>query len=144
MKTTVRKALLADYRPIARILLEQAQNQELLSLEAKIKKGLQLAQGAHHPMTAVNEAGRVLGYALWHLVPRLDIGGPEAYLAEIRVEKVAQGQGVGKALLAAVQAQAQAQGCVRICLGIAGETGFFEKQGFKRQNNLGLTLELRA
>ena len=54
--------------------------------------------------------GRVVGLAAWTVVHELFSGAAGLYISDLVVDRDARGQGVGRALMAAVQAWARAAG----------------------------------
>ncbi|OGH01605.1 MAG: hypothetical protein A2600_11675 [Candidatus Lambdaproteobacteria bacterium RIFOXYD1_FULL_56_27] len=146
MKITVRTALLADAKPIARILSEvgwfeefnrQDPNLQVERVRSFLRETLNLEE--RFCKVAVNETGLVIGYAHGHLVPYFFLPQPELYLSELFVAPLFQNQGVGSLLLQKVEAQAQDWGAGRICL-CAGrhrpsfQQGFYPKKGFTEKD----------
>ncbi|HLL66112.1 MAG TPA: ribosomal protein S18-alanine N-acetyltransferase [Micromonosporaceae bacterium] len=77
----------------------------------------ELANG-HHYLVALDDAGRVLGYAGLSATPP-----DEAWVQNIAVRSDAQRRGVGRALLEALLVQARRLGCRRTLLEVAVDNG---------------------
>jgi GNAT superfamily N-acetyltransferase len=58
-------------------------------------------------------AGQVVAYALFFFTYSTFRARPSLYLEDLFVDPAARGQGVGSALMAALEARALAEGCVR-------------------------------
>jgi ribosomal protein S18 acetylase RimI-like enzyme len=65
---------------------------------------------------AKNEAGKVLGVAMVTMRPELLSHAPSAHLEALAVAEKAEGQGVGSALLASVEEDAQQRGALSMSL----------------------------
>ena len=65
---------------------------------------------------AKNDEGKVLGVAMVTMRPELLSHAPSAHLEALAVEKNAEGQGVGSALLASVEEEAQQRGALSMSL----------------------------
>ena len=65
---------------------------------------------------AKNEAGKVLGVAMVTMRPELLSHAPSAHLEALVVAENAEGQGVGSALLASVEEEAQQRGALSMSL----------------------------
>jgi ribosomal protein S18 acetylase RimI-like enzyme len=65
---------------------------------------------------AKNEAGKVLGVAMVTMRPELLSHAPSAHLEALAVAEKAEGQGVGSALLASVEKEAQQRGALSMSL----------------------------
>ncbi|MDT8448400.1 MAG: GNAT family N-acetyltransferase [bacterium] len=142
MKTTLRPAMLADAKPIARILdqlgwFEEFSAQDPKLQEDRVKSFLRetLDSPTQECQVAVNEAGRVVGYAHCHQVPYFFLPEAEWYLSELFVESEHQRQGVGSLLLDWVKERAVARGASRVSLFTGRhrdsfQSGFYTKRGF--------------
>jgi GNAT superfamily N-acetyltransferase len=65
---------------------------------------------------ACSSDGKIAGYTSVHWLPYLFMNGPEGYVSELFVRSSGRGQGIGKQLLQAVEAEARARGCSRLSL----------------------------
>lgn len=83
---------------------------------------------------AVGGGQEILGFALVSLRPELLSHEPSAHLEAIAVSEVAEGSGVGRALLAAAEDEAKARGAKTITLHVFARNtrarGFYEKAGY--------------
>ncbi len=83
---------------------------------------------------AVDDAQKVLGFTLVSLRPELLSHEPSAHLEAIAVGEGAEGMGVGQALLAAAESEAQSHGAQTITLHVfASNTRareFYERSGY--------------
>jgi ribosomal protein S18 acetylase RimI-like enzyme len=83
---------------------------------------------------AVDDAQKILGFTLVSLRPELLSHEPSAHLEAIAVGEDAEGMGVGQALLAAAESEAQAHGARTITLHVfavnARAREFYEKSGY--------------
>lgn len=100
-----------------------------------------LAGPDHLMLVAQDGQGRAIGYASVHWLPYLFKSGPEAYLSELFVRAAWRGQGVGGALLAALEAEARARGCSQLMLINNQERdsyrrGFYAKHGWGERANM--------
>lgn len=100
-----------------------------------------LASGEHLVLVAEDGQGLVLGYASVHWLPYLFKAGLEAYVSELFVRQGRTGQGVGRALLAALEAEARARGCCQLMLvnnrqRQSYQRGFYAKQGWQERDNM--------
>ena len=86
-----------------------------------------LADESHSVWVAVDENGRVLGYAAAHWLPYLFLAGPEGYLSELFVHDQTSGQGIGSRLLETVTAEARRRGCARLQL-----INFRQRESYQR------------
>lgn len=107
-----------------------------------------LADDSHSIYLAETSAGEVAGYAAVHWLPYLIFQGPEGFISELFIAESARDQGIGSQLLAAIKAEAQERGCIRLSLLNNREResyrrGFYDKQGWhERQNYANFTYPL--
>lgn len=95
----------------------------------------------HLVLVAEDDRGEVVGYASAHWLPYLFKVGPEAYVSELFVRQDRTGQGVGRALLAALEGEARARGCCQLMLlnnrqRPSYQRGFYAKQGWLERDNM--------
>jgi GNAT superfamily N-acetyltransferase len=80
-------------------------------------------------------AGRVVGLAHVHVSPSLEYDRPAAKLGALVVEERHRGDGVGRALVQAAEAEARARGCVLLFLTTAERRAdahrFYERLGLE-------------
>jgi len=100
-----------------------------------------LSSGEHLVLVAEDDRGEVVGYASAHWLPYLFKAGPEAYVSELFVRQDRTGQGVGQALLTALEAEARARGCCQLMLlnnrqRPSYQRGFYAKQGWQERDNM--------
>ena len=89
-------------------------------------------------LLVADEGGELAGYLAMHWIPFPLLAGQEGYVSDLVIAESRRGRGVGKALLAAAQEHAQAQGCVRLMLNNritsdAFTRGFFTGAGFRQR-----------
>lgn len=99
---------------------------------------LDLADDSHTVFIVEGPDGHIAGYAAVHWLPYLFLYGPEGNVSELFVHEALRGQGVGKLLLEAVEAEAQRRGCTRLSLlnmrhRESYERGFYTKQGWEER-----------
>ena len=75
-----------------------------------------LADDSHLLYVAESDDGKLIGYVSVHWLPYLFMRGPEGYVSELFVRDGARGQGVGRELLACIEAEAKTRGCHRLSL----------------------------
>lgn len=97
-----------------------------------------ISADGHSVYVGENSAGVVVGYLAVHWLPSLFLTGPEGYVSEIFVGASARGQGVGTALLQAVQDEAAERGCSRLSVlnrrnRESYKRGFYAKCGWKER-----------
>ncbi len=96
----------------------------------------QVAQGAPTVavLVAVGANGARLGCVQMQRGEEHFSGEPEVYVGVLAVTAEAEGRGVARALMAAVEAWARAQGCTRLALEVFAANGrarsFYERSGF--------------
>lgn len=110
--------------------------------ETRLNGLLQTAERQEsHSIYVAEEDGKVLGYAAVHWLSYLFLRGPEGFVSELFVDPEGRGRGVGTKLLAAIQAEAEQRGCVRLSLlnGKVRESyqrGFYTKQGWEERDQM--------
>lgn len=122
------------------VLLDEfdaAQGQALVA--GHLARGL--GSDEHLVLVAEDRQGQVVGYASVHWLPYLFKAGLEAYVSELFVRQDRTGQGVGRALLAALEEEARARGCCQLMLVNNRERpsyqrGFYAKQGWQERGNM--------
>jgi GNAT superfamily N-acetyltransferase len=81
------------------------------------------------------EGGRAIGLAVLHVTPMLHLAQPNARLLALVVDEAIRSGGVGRQLLAAVEARARAAGCPSIELSSNKRRtrahAFYEAQGYE-------------
>lgn len=144
----IRPARLGDHEGLYGILkdlgwfilldeLDAAQGRDLVA--GHLARGLESSE--HLVLVAEDRQGQVVGYASVHWLPYLFKAGLEAYVSELFVRQDRTGQGVGRALLAALEGEARARGCCQLMLVNNRERpsyrrGFYAKQGWQERGNM--------
>jgi len=104
----------------------------------------------HTVFVAQTENGDVVGYGGVHWMPTLFLPGPEGYLSELFVLDSARGQGIGSALVAAMESEGQERGCCRLLVlnnrkRRSYKRRFYQKCGWEERKDLSnLVLNLEA
>jgi GNAT superfamily N-acetyltransferase len=79
-------------------------------------------------------AGRVVGLAAFHVIPHLELDEATARLTSLVVAEDARGQGIGRALVERMEAEAREHGCGRIELTSGDQRteahAFYRRLGF--------------
>jgi N-acetylglutamate synthase-like GNAT family acetyltransferase len=91
---------------------------------------------ADFPRTMIHVAevgGQVAGYALTTISTLLYSNGPSAQLQEIAVDDTLQTQGVGTALVRAVEADCQKHGVTQLTVASRRAGGFYDRLGYTQQ-----------
>jgi N-acetylglutamate synthase-like GNAT family acetyltransferase len=91
---------------------------------------------ADFPRTLIHVAevgGQVAGYALTTISSLLYSNGPSAQLQEIAVDDTLQTQGVGTALVRAVEADCQKHGVTQLTVASRRAGGFYDRLGYTQQ-----------
>ncbi|MBI5521666.1 MAG: GNAT family N-acetyltransferase [Desulfarculus sp.] len=142
---SIRPAQASDAAEIAAILqdlgwfahlnaMDEAQAQDHVARQL----GLCQADASHLVLVAQEPGGQVVAYGAIHWLPYLIKPGPEGYVSELFVRQAWRGQGVGGALLAAMEGEARARGCSQLMLINNQERdsyrrAFYAKQGWQER-----------
>jgi GNAT superfamily N-acetyltransferase len=122
MTIGIRKVVRQDAAELAELLADigwfEAFNQHDKTICRQVELQLDqcLADGSHSIYLADSSASKIVGYCSVHWLPYLFMNGPEGYVSELFVRSNARGEGVGKLLLRAVEAEARSRGCARLSL----------------------------
>ena len=132
MTTAVRRARAQDASEVARLYAQLVANPALNVLPDRLAE---LETSADAALFVAERGDRLAGTVLVALCPDAMFGRrPFAVVENIVVDVAARGQGVGKALLAAVERFCLAADCSKIMLLSAIERAdahaFFERQGY--------------
>jgi GNAT superfamily N-acetyltransferase len=80
------------------------------------------------------EDGRVVGFCDLMLLPRLNFGGPQAWIPDLVVAENERGRGIGSALLSHAEELARDRGCWSVFLTSANwrteSHGFYRREGW--------------
>ena len=119
----IRTARLEDAPAMARIIHDlgwwpEITAQTVSQVAAAIQDRLgQCLQSDSQSVFAIDDgAGRLLGYAAVHWRWYMFLDGREGYVSELFVQAEARGQGLGKMLLQAIEAEAIKRNCRRLLL----------------------------
>lgn len=147
---SIRLARPADAPVLAALLGELfAQEREFAPDPAAQLRGLSLIfdQGSEVRIVVAEVGGRVIGMGALHYLVSTYLGAKVAMLEDVIVTASQRGNGIGKALMAALIEQARADGCERITLltdhDNATGQGFYESFGFSRSTMLPYRLMLK-
>jgi GNAT superfamily N-acetyltransferase len=123
MTIHIRKATTGDASELAELLLDigwfealNSKPHESVTRQVALQIAQCLADSSHSIYVAQASADQIDGYGSVHWLPYLFMNGPEGYVSELFVRSTARGQGVGKRLLQAVEAEARSRGCSRLSL----------------------------
>jgi len=100
-----------------------------------------LADKSHSVYVAESDDGNLVGYAAVHWLPYLFLKGPEGFISELFVLSDLRGKGIGKKLIAEIEAEAKARGCVRLHLVNSRERdsykrGFYSQSGWREREQV--------
>lgn len=122
MGIRIRTATNADAAGIASIIRElgwfasikaEAEAETIIRIAA----ALETAETSSHYAAYVAETDEgIVGFTALHVLPYLIHTGNDGYLSELFIRESARGQGVGTALLRAIQDEARRRGCFRLRL----------------------------
>jgi GNAT superfamily N-acetyltransferase len=123
MAMQIRKAVSGDATGLAELLLDigwfdALNGKPIESIAAQVEQRIArcLADESHALYVAVTSDNEIAGYGSVHWLPYLFMSGPEGYVSELFVRSGRRGQGMGKKLLAVIEADARARGCARLSL----------------------------
>ena len=122
MEIRIRTATNADAAGIASIIRELGWFASITAeAEAdtimRIAAALEAAETSSHYVAYVAETDEeIVGFTALHVLPYLIHTGNDGYLSELFIRESARGQGVGTALLRAIQDEARRRGCFRLRL----------------------------
>jgi GNAT superfamily N-acetyltransferase len=92
--------------------------------------------GMLHPVLVAEREGEVVACMTWHVTPALHRAGPVGRITMLVVAEDRRGQGVGKALVEAVEQRTRDLGCVMVEVSSnmrrADAHAFYERLGFER------------
>jgi GNAT superfamily N-acetyltransferase len=92
-----------------------------------------LADNSHSVYVAEQAEGNIVGYAVVHWLPYLFLPAPEGFVSELFVDQAHRGEGIGSLLLAAIQTEAKARGCIRLMLVNGRERESYQRQFYQKQ-----------
>jgi GNAT superfamily N-acetyltransferase len=128
---TIRDAQAADSEAIANLLGQLGYPAEPDAIEARLER-LRIV-GDRVVVAEVD--GRVAGLAQLHVSPSLEYDRPAAKLAALVVDESRRGEGIGRALVEEMEAEARARGCVLLFLTTAARRedahAFYERVGLQ-------------
>jgi GNAT superfamily N-acetyltransferase len=142
-------ALAADIPQLVELLgILFTQEAELSPDPAKQRRALEiiLADPARARIFVAREAGKVIAMAALHYTTSTAEGGKSAWFEDCIVRPEYRRQGIGKALLEHVIAQARAEGALRVMLLTDGDNeraqALYRKMGFTPSSMLAMRLKL--
>jgi N-acetylglutamate synthase-like GNAT family acetyltransferase len=125
----IRNARVDDAEAIARLLGQLGYPADA----ASVARRLELL--GDDRLVVADLGGAVVGLAQLHVAPSLEYDRPAAKLAAIVVDEAQRGQGVGRALVDAMEAEARAHGCELLYLTTAERRAdahaFYERLGLE-------------
>jgi len=132
----VRPATAADIPAMIELLRQLFAIEDEFAFDPAVQsRGLALLLAEPRAAAFVAERdGGVIGMATAQLLVSTARGGPVATIEDVIVDKAARGSGAGRALIAAIEAWARAQGCLRLQLLADRENppalDFYDRLGF--------------
>jgi GNAT superfamily N-acetyltransferase len=128
---TIRDAVAADSEAIANLLGQLGYPAGPDAVEARLER-LRIV-GDRVVVAEVD--GHVAGLAQLHVSPSLEYDRPAAKLAALVVDESRRGEGIGRALVEEMEAEARARGCVLLFLTTAARRedahAFYERVGLQ-------------
>jgi len=128
----IREARTEDASAVAGLLGQLGYSVAVPALTARLER----LRAAGDRLFVAETAGRVVGLANLHVSPSLEYDAPAAKLGALVVDHESRGQGIGRALVEAVEAEARARGCVVLFLTTAerraGAHAFYERLGLEQ------------
>jgi GNAT superfamily N-acetyltransferase len=128
---TIRDAAPADAEAIARLLTQLGYPSEPAAVEARLDR-LRIV-GDRVVVAKVD--GRVAGVAHLQVSPAIERDRPAAKLGALVVDEAQRGQGIGRALVEAMEAEARLRGCELLFLTTAERRedahAFYERVGLE-------------
>ena len=112
MGPTIRDARLEDIAPIAGLLAQLGYPADSAAVETRLQ---QLAIVGDRVVVA-DVDGEVVGLAQLHVSPALEYDRPAAKIAALVVDERRRGEGIGRALVEAMEAEARLRRCVMLFL----------------------------
>jgi GNAT superfamily N-acetyltransferase len=136
---TVRLATPADMPALLDLLRQLFAIEDAFAFDAAVQArglGLLLATPDRAAVFCAEHGGGIVGMATAQLLVSTARGGPVATIEDVVVDAGARGQGIGAALLRAIDAWARARGCLRLQLVADRENvaalDFYAARGFGR------------
>lgn len=148
MEIDIRKARTTDAGIIAALVKELDVYSNLVAeTEASLEKRIRgyidenESKDCRTVFIALNSAGDCVGYANVHWLPYFILKAPEGFVSELFVREDARNQGIGTELLAAINAEAESRGCLRLnLLNIrtkeSYKRGFYKSRGWTEREEL--------
>jgi GNAT superfamily N-acetyltransferase len=128
---TIRDALPTDGEAIANLLGQLGYPAEAGAIGAR----LDLLRIVGDRVVVAEADGSVVGLAQLHVSPSLEYDRPAAKLAALVVDESHRGEGIGRALVEAMEAEARTRGCVLLFLTTAARRKdahvFYERVGLQ-------------
>ena len=132
MDPTIRDAAPADAEAIAGLLTQLGYPSEPAAVEARLDR-LRIV-GDRVVVAEVD--GQVVGVAHLQVSPAIERDRPAAKLGALVVDETQRGQGIGRALVEAIEAEARLRGCELLFLTTAERRddahAFYERVGLER------------